>query len=436
VRARQKSLHVDDPRAVGKRVRAAREKAGLSQAGLAGEDCSAAYISRIELGDRTPSLQLLRELSRRLGVGADYLATGSVGGEREASALEAAELSLRLDDLTEAERLYGKALQAADSRRERSEALAGLGQLAHRQGRYREAVQLLEESVETSELDATARPAVAEALARAYAELGETAQAAALLTRCVETYAAGEDTLLYIRFAALLGYALTDSGDLSGAERVVAKALVVGRDVADPYARARLFWSQSRLLGEQGNPAAAERYARKTVETLRVTEDTYAIAHALEMLAHIYLDLGRPGEALELLREEEPLIEASGTPTEIVHYRLERTFALAALGEREEAAAMAMAIAGQLAEVQPVSRGRSYALLADMFLEFGDLERAQELYELGVECLEEQPPSRYLTSAYRGLAEVLKRQGRRDEAFELLERALNVQVRIGLVSTP
>ena len=65
---RQKSTHVDDPKAVGERLRTAREAAGLSQRQLAFTGCSPAYISRIEGGDRIPSLQLLRELGRRLGV--------------------------------------------------------------------------------------------------------------------------------------------------------------------------------------------------------------------------------------------------------------------------------------------------------------------------------------------------------------------------------
>ena len=74
---RQKSTHVDDPRAVGARLRAARERSGLSQRQLSFPGCSPAYISRIESGDRIPSLQLLRELGRRLGVSEDWLATGT-----------------------------------------------------------------------------------------------------------------------------------------------------------------------------------------------------------------------------------------------------------------------------------------------------------------------------------------------------------------------
>lgn len=431
---KQKARHVDDPVALGRRLRQAREQAGLSQAALAAGDCSGAYISRIELGDRVPSLQLLREFGKRLGVSSEYLATGSIAGDDAGSALFEAEVALRLDDLPTAKRLYESALDGDVANGTRAGALAGLGQLALREGRHREAIGLLEQAVAVGEFDPVDRPAVAESLARAYGMVGELSPAIAVLERCVERYEGTGDVLQYIRFASILGYALTDNGDLAGAQRVVARALAAGHDVADPYARARLYWSQSRVLVEQGQSAAAERYARKTLETLRVTEDNYAIAHAIEVLAHICLELGRPDEALDLLNEGAPLIESAGSPPEVTNFRLERARALAALGEKEEAASLAMTLAGQMSELQPVSRGRAYLLLAELFRDLDDPTRAQELYELAIECAEQQPPTKYLISAYRGLAELLKGQGQRDAALDLLEQALNIQIRVGLSS--
>jgi transcriptional regulator with XRE-family HTH domain len=73
---RQRTLHVDDPLAVGKRLFEARRAAGLSQRDLAFPGCSAAYISRIEQGERVPSLQVLREVASRCGVTEAYLAWG------------------------------------------------------------------------------------------------------------------------------------------------------------------------------------------------------------------------------------------------------------------------------------------------------------------------------------------------------------------------
>jgi transcriptional regulator with XRE-family HTH domain len=73
---RARTPHYDDPTAVGKRVFEARVAAGLSQRELAFPGCSAAYISRIERGERVPSLQVMRELARRTGVSEQVLAFG------------------------------------------------------------------------------------------------------------------------------------------------------------------------------------------------------------------------------------------------------------------------------------------------------------------------------------------------------------------------
>src|SRR5919202_6457789 len=94
---RQKSQHVDDPKAAGLRLKEARERAGLSQRQLAFRGCSPAYISRIESGGRTPSLQLLRELGARLGVTESWLATGKDFSTE--TLLRDAEIALRLDNL-------------------------------------------------------------------------------------------------------------------------------------------------------------------------------------------------------------------------------------------------------------------------------------------------------------------------------------------------
>src|SRR4051794_20006865 len=128
---KQKSTHVDDPAAVGVRLRAARERAGYSQRDLAFHGCSAAYISRIEAGARIPSLQLLRELGRRLGVSADYLATGDelTPAELRERAFVEAEVALRLADREQARELYRQALESASGPPERGRAGTGGGRV-------------------------------------------------------------------------------------------------------------------------------------------------------------------------------------------------------------------------------------------------------------------------------------------------------------------
>ena len=94
---RARTPHYDDPVAVGARLFGAREVAGLSQRELAFPGCSSAYISRIERGERIPSLQVMRELARRTGVSERALAFGrealDVGVADRIRAVEAAEAS-------------------------------------------------------------------------------------------------------------------------------------------------------------------------------------------------------------------------------------------------------------------------------------------------------------------------------------------------------
>lgn len=424
---RKKSTHVDDPAAVGKRLKEARERAGLSQRQLAFKGCSPAYISRVEAGDRTPSLPVLSELGARLGVSDRWLATG--GESIHPSQLRDAEIALRLDDIDEAKRLFSQIRDEIDDQTSRSRALEGLAEIALRTGDPRKAVEFAEEALQETDEQPEDRPSLAETLARAYAALGQLAPAIAVLTRCRDQLE--DDALQFVRFSTLLGAALTDGGNFAEAERVIAGALARGRDIADPYARARLYWSQSRLLVEEGRSEDAEEYARRTLETLRATEDEYSIGLILQTLAHINIDLGRPDDALELLKEAWPKIAAVGTPLEMAQYRIEEARALAAVGANEEAGRLAVELTQALGDTHPTDAGRAYVLLGETFAAVGDPARAQEVLELGIELLEQRPPSRYLVKAYKQLATLLREQGQPEQALELLERALGVQDSVG-----
>ena len=88
--------HVDDPAAVGRRLKDARLAAGLSQRQLSFPGCSAAYISRLEAGDRVPSLQLLRKLAAKLNADEEFLATGVEQVRPDPPEAVAAEVERRL----------------------------------------------------------------------------------------------------------------------------------------------------------------------------------------------------------------------------------------------------------------------------------------------------------------------------------------------------
>jgi tetratricopeptide (TPR) repeat protein len=424
---RLKSTHVDDPRAVGERLRSARERAGMSQRQLSFPGCSPAYISRIESGDRIPSLQLLRELGRRLGVTEDYLATGTEHGPSELSAaLVEAEVALRLDDLDHAEGLYTRLLENTTSDLIRGHVHAGLGQLAYRRGQPRAAISEFERALEHYDGSEVEHADLAESLGRAYAMVGRVSSAIALFERSLEAAEERDDELERIRFQLLLGHALIDSGDFARAEEVLARAKAFGRESQNPSLRASLHWTQSRFHAERNEPEPAARYARRALEALRLTEDTYRTARAHQLLAHIELDRGRAEDALELLQEGWPLLESSPNALERAQYRLEEARALAKLGRRDEAAALAMQIAGIIADAAPEDAARSYTVLADVYEDLGERARALEVYELAAEILARNP-NRYLVETYTRMAALLEAEGRTAEAYERMKQAMSLQ---------
>jgi tetratricopeptide (TPR) repeat protein len=382
---RQKSTHVDDPRAVGERLRVAREAAGLSQRRLAFTGCSPAYISRIESGDRIPSLQLLRELGRRLGVSEDYLATGSDPQKRDTQLLEA-EVALRLGELELAESLYTIMLEESSGNAERAVARAGFGQIAFRQGDPRVAIDHFEAAIELSGSE-TLDPDVADSLGRAYAMVGELDSAIGVFERGLEDAEGDDDVFRAAQFLVLLGHALIGAGKVGRAEELLGRALAIGMDFQSPGVRARLYWTQSRRYAERDEPEPAGRFARAALEVLRMNEDTYRTGRARRLLAHIEVDRGRAEEALGMLEEGRPLLESAGNLVEGAQYRLEEARALAKLGRKEEAAALALQISEIIADAHPEDAARSYATLAEVYEEIEDRARARELTELATDLL-------------------------------------------------
>ena len=420
--------HVDTPEAVGRRLRTARDRAGLSQRALAFPGCSAAYISRLEAGDRSPSLQVLRELARRLGVSEQHLATGRGRAERQdaASILVQADVALRLDDLGEASRLYERVFAEAPTHDDRAAALIGLGQLAFRRGEPREAIANLEQALQIYNGAVDEHPALADTLGRAYATVGQLDTAIAIFEKCVNATNDRNDVTGWVRFSVLLANALIDSGNFGAAAEGLGHVLARADELGDPLLRARIYWSQSRLYAVKHDAVTASGYARKALEILELAENVHDLARAHQLLAFIELERGEAEEALRLLQRGRELLAGHGSRLEETKFKLEETRALAAVGRPEEAAALAMNVAATLRDADPHDAGRGYTVLADVFHQLGEHERARELCELAIEVLEEGA-NPYLSVAYSKLANLLEEEGRTDEAFAALKKAFRAQ---------
>jgi tetratricopeptide (TPR) repeat protein len=428
---RRKSTHVDDPAAVGRRLREARERAGLSQRQLSFDGCSPAYISRIEAGERIPSLQLLREMGRRLGVSEDWLATGL---DRDLLAedrtLLDAEIALRFSEIDSAEVLYNQVLEAATTNNERARALAGIGQIAFERGNPRSAVQFLEQALSVSHTDVTEQPSVADTLGRAYAMLDDLEPAIRLFRQSLERANQRKNSPEAVRFGVLLANAYIDNGEFGEAEEVLRDTIKKAENARDPVFRARIYWSLSRLHTILGEASTAARYAGKALELLELTEHTTYAARAHQLLAHVELDRGNASEALDVLDSGLPLVREAGNQVDEALFQLERARALVQLDRREEAVQLARESAALLEEASPGDAGRGHAVVAEVYEGLGDRARAIETYERASELLSVSP-SRYLLEVYAKLADLLEAEGRKDDALEVLKKAVAAQGRTG-----
>jgi tetratricopeptide (TPR) repeat protein len=421
---RKKSTHVDDPALVGGRLKEAREAAGLSQRQLAFPGCSSAYISRIEAGMRTPSLQVLQLLGQRLGTSGEYLATGKPGVAAQDDLIVQAEFSLRFDDLENAAGFFQKAMDETESDRIRAQAYEGLGQIAFRKGEAKRTQDLLEKSLELYGDDVVNHPRLADTLGKVYAMLGDLNGSIAIFDRCLADAQQRKDQIGASRFSVVLGHALIDAAAYNRAEQVLLQTLDLAEQIKDPILHARLYWLESRLRLELDDVERAARYARKALAIVEMTEDRNHVARAHQLVAFIENDRGNPQEALDILEHGRSLLDDS-SPVEVAQYRLEEARALAGLGRVEEATALAMEVSGVISGAAVEDAGRSYNLLAELFVTLGDAKRAEELFELAAELLEKNP-NRYLVRVYRRHAELLESLGRQDEAMALLKKAVAV----------
>ena len=140
--------HIDDPAAVGRRVREAREAAGLSLRSISFPGCSPSFLSRVESGDRVPGAAVIVELARRLGVDPDQLTGLPAGRAIPEWRLSAMEMAARLRDDSAAKQANAVLSEARelDHRHAIGRALETLGHLALAERRDDQAAGLLEEA--------------------------------------------------------------------------------------------------------------------------------------------------------------------------------------------------------------------------------------------------------------------------------------------------
>src|SRR3954453_12862026 len=413
---------------IGERIRRLRSDAGLSQRAIAGPGVSAAYICRIEKGERTPSMKALRVMAKNLGVTAEYLETGTAHPHVDARdlRLSEAELELRLaEDLGATEKTFRSLLRearAAGDEASETRAQIGLGLIAAHRGEHAEAIERLEAAASAPFVSPLTHPDVFATLGHAYVVADRGKQAAELFGSCLEQVKS-TDHSAYVRFATYLSMALADLGDLAGARAAVADALVHADDPGDAYTRVRLYWSQARLAAMDGEFVAAKRNMGRAIALLETTEDRLHLARAHLLNAEIQLAGGDTEEAGEQLTLSESLFDGNEDAQERAWFLVEKGRWEARTDHGEQAVAHARE-ALRLVDEDAALEGRALWTLAEGLAAEGQTDEALDVIAKAAKLLRNE--TRYSTEVLGAQAALLERAGRVDDALATMKTLANL----------
>jgi transcriptional regulator with XRE-family HTH domain len=416
---------------IGARLKRLRLERGLSQRQLAGPGVSYAYISRIEADTRTPSVKALRVLAPKLGVSVEYLEEGRDGtaAEERDLRLADAELRLRLDeDSAEAERVLRAVLEDAEEAGDATAAARarlGLGLAAAQDGRYLDAVELLEPALEEAIATPIAQPDVYGTLGQAYASLGAPDRAVQLFDRCVDEVErkAPDDTHAQVRYATYLSYALTDAGDYERARNVVRDALHRAEGGPDPYTRVRLYWSLARLAGLSGRPREALAQIRRAIALLEATEDTAYLARAHMLAAGVELTEGDVPAAKEHVDQAERLAGPTAGASDVGMLKIVHGRIALAEGDAPRAADLARGALAAFGDFHGGEQGDAVWVLAQALARQEGADGARAAYRRAIDLLALHGRQHEAATAAGEWADVLERHGRADEAARLRDEA-------------
>jgi len=420
---------------IGTRIRRLRLERGLSQRELSGPGVSYAYVSRIEAGQREPSLKALRILARKLRVSLEHLETGAAVSDAQDRELRLAEAELELrlgTDLRAAEESFrallvdaretGDTFVEARARAGRGIALSGLGE-------SRSAAAELERALDAEAAMPELRPDAYRALARAYRELGMPQRAVQLLERCVEELGRrppGDEATAAL-YSTYLSQALEERGEAAGARIALLEARERLEAIGDARARIRLQWSLAREAVEERRFDRALAYLRRAVTLVEATEDTVELARAHLTCARMLVDEGQAESAGTHLDRAEWLLQLSGEPGELGILRTAQSRWAAEVGRVDEALERARE-AVEILEGHEAQGGAWYALGVAHALR-NETDEADAAFRSAVDHLARGGDWRDAARASREWARVLRTAGREAEAFEVMEQATLLTVR-------
>ncbi len=408
---------VDDTalaKAIGGRIRHARHAAGLTQAALAGDRYTKAYISALENGLAKPSMSALEFLAPRLGTTASalladrdpmwervqadlamasgawldaldrYVALADDAVDRAATAglsVAIAECLCRLDRGREAVRPAAEAAEAYRALGREGDVLRAeywLASAQYQSDNLEEArsivANLLDRVRAGASADADFRVRLLVSAAMIETSAGRHATALAYLEEA-RGLSADLDARRRAALLSALSTASREAGDLEGAIRHGQEAVTLMRAAEADDVTQYLVNDLAMAYLANGNMARARELAAEARTTAARRADDHLHAHAADTEAMIALAAGDPERAIELADEAIDLAQRADNSKARLEALITRARAEAALGDHEAAAAD-FELAAQESVAWPARRREAMTAWADSLAALGQHDRA------------------------------------------------------------
>ena len=410
---------------IGRRIRAARWAAELSQAQLAGSRYTPAYISALETGHAKPSMAALRYIADRLQLPMASLVDDPASGWNRL----AADLRAAAGDWRTAVDAYEELLDQAKASAERAELQRALAEALCRLGQPEPAVGHATEASKT--FDRLERPLDA-AWARywlAFAEhrLENYDEARSILDELLTRVRGGLDVAPDFQFRLLtsLGAVASAAGRPKQALAYLAEADAISADL-DVRQQASLLLAQALNYQEIGDLEGAIRVGTRSMALFEHAHLRAELATMKNQMALAYLRLSQGKRALSLAREAEAMAVALDD-RRLLSFILETEAEIAlASGQADRAIELADR-ASALAEEQHVTSPAAEAALvrARAHLSAGAFGQADTEFERASRLADDHGHSALRRRALTAWADSLAERGKHADANQRYREALS-----------
>jgi tetratricopeptide (TPR) repeat protein len=418
--------------ALGERVKAARQEAGLSQAQLGTPHFTRAYVSAVELGKIRPAVKSLEFLASRLGKPLSFFLEDQAEErrrrEREFEMLRAKELIAR-GAASEAASSLRTLLDAAENTTERVELQRLLARAYTEAKEPAKSLPLLQAAMKTVEArgDLETVALIHRQLAQAYFELREAGEAERHVAAALDGARSGvvRDPLFLVQCLQVRGAVELSLGRRKDAIRSLEEALELGKDIGDRKWLASVYSALAAARWMGGEIDAAIPWMAKSVALYEELDNVAMAADLRFSLGMALLELGRIERATELLqracddaRRFQRLATVSGCLIQLAKVAIRR-------GEVSEARRLGTEALKAAEESQdPWVRSETLFQFGGV-LERDDPGGADEAYQEAIR-LAESTRLGNLQHLYAGYARVLEGRGNEGEAGIWARRALRV----------